>query len=129
MAEAAKDLWKGLSEGFLGVLNRIIRLWNDFELKLNVPFGPDITIGTPNLPEIQGLKYGGNIIREGIALVGEAGPEIVHLPAGARVSPLLAGDTGIAQDVIVTSPIEISIDGKVVARQIDRRVGSARARA
>ena len=35
-----------------------------------------------------GMASGGNVIRAGMALVGERGPEILDFPAGARVTPL-----------------------------------------
>ena len=125
MTDAISGIWDSLRDGFKSAINSIIRWWNDLELKLNVPFGPDVTIGTPNIPQLQ---YGGNIIRSGVALVGEQGPEIVHLPAGARVSPLLSGEQSDEMH-IVTSPIEVRLDGRIVAKAIDRRVGSVRARA
>jgi tape measure domain-containing protein len=37
---------------------------------------------------LPGMAKGGTVRRAGVALVGEVGPELVHFPAGARVTPL-----------------------------------------
>ena len=34
------------------------------------------------------LANGGTVVRDGVAMVGEKGPELLHLPAGAQVRPL-----------------------------------------
>ena len=39
-------------------------------------------------PNIPGLAHGGAVTRGGAAIVGERGPEMVSLPAGAVVSPI-----------------------------------------
>ena len=46
-----------------------------------------------NLGKIPLLADGGNIQRGGMAVVGEAGPELLNLPTGARVTPL--GNDGV----------------------------------
>jgi lambda family phage tail tape measure protein len=38
-------------------------------------------------PVAPGFQYGGYKSRSGLAVVGEAGPELVHLPGGSRVYP------------------------------------------
>ena len=43
------------------------------------------------MPRLPMLAKGGLIRGAGMAIVGEAGPEIVHLPGGAAVSPLGRG--------------------------------------
>ncbi len=42
----------------------------------------------PRIPTIPELAAGGIIHRSGLALVGEAGPELLELPQGAVVKPL-----------------------------------------
>jgi hypothetical protein len=37
---------------------------------------------------VPGIQHGGTVRRRGRALVGERGPEVVSLPAGATVAPL-----------------------------------------
>lgn len=49
-------------------------------------FGDDIHIG-PIKTHIPALATGGHIMGGGYALVGESGPEVVRLPAGASVAP------------------------------------------
>jgi hypothetical protein len=41
--------------------------------------------------KIPGFAYGGTMASPGLALVGERGPEVVHLPGGATVQPIAAG--------------------------------------
>ena len=52
-------------------------------------------IGLPRIPTIPMLAAGGIIRSGGLALVGEAGPELLNLPRGAQVTPLPAGGTTI----------------------------------
>ena len=44
-----------------------------------------------NIPKIPKLAEGGIIDQSGIAMVGEAGPELLSLPRGASVTPLSGG--------------------------------------
>ncbi|MEI8350097.1 MAG: hypothetical protein WCI77_08075 [Candidatus Omnitrophota bacterium] len=46
------------------------------------------TAGLAQILAIPRFEKGGNVISPGLTLVGERGPEILNLPAGARVSPL-----------------------------------------
>jgi len=48
------------------------------------------TIGF-NIPKIPKLATGGDILKAGAAIVGERGPELLHLPQGAKVEPLTSG--------------------------------------
>ena len=76
---------------------------------------------------IPGLQGGGNVREGGLALVGEGGPELLRLPAGARVTPLLGGSGGGTLEA--TIPIRVDIDGRTVAQAVDRRVAQVTARA
>ena len=99
---------KGFVNTIIGFINKVIRAWNGLSFTFpsrsfdwNGPLpGGNITvggwtIGTPNLPTIPMLAKGGDIRRGGQAIVGEAGPELLNLPTGARVTPLdkAGGDT------------------------------------
>jgi hypothetical protein len=91
-------LWDGLKSGFRGALNWIIGKWNNFHIGLpGFSFAgvsvPGISIDTPNLPM---LARGGTATAAGAAVVGDDGPEVVHLDRGASVVPLPknGGDTG-----------------------------------
>jgi hypothetical protein len=54
------------------------------------------------VPFIPGVQQGGTITSAGVALVGEAGPELVHLPTGATVTPNhMLGRGGGAGRVVV----------------------------
>lgn len=83
--------FSSIRDGFRDALNGIIRLWNNLEFKIPAlkVAGKQIfggaSIGTKNLTY---LAKGGTIRRPGAAIVGEAGPELVELPRGARVTPL-----------------------------------------
>lgn len=84
------DLWSGLWTSFKTQLNKIIRAWNDFDLTLGggEVLGvsiPKVTLSTPNIPM---LAEGGRATQSGLALVGEEGPELLALRAGASVLPL-----------------------------------------
>lgn len=90
---AASGLWDGIKESFRSALNAIVGWWNALDLSVNIPDKipglPDsFTISTPNLPT---FAAGGTMPYTGAALVGERGPELVTLPAGATVTPNGAG--------------------------------------
>jgi hypothetical protein len=89
-------MWTGLWTGFKSVVNRIISGWNN--LSFTIGGGsfagidiPSASFGTPNLPY---LAKGGNVMRDGGAIVGERGPELVSLRRGAQVTPLTGGGRG-----------------------------------
>ncbi len=78
--------WETVLKGIKVVLNAIISLINVLAEGLALLpklFGFDVSI--PNIP---GFATGGTAGRTGAALVGERGPEVVNLPAGAQVSPI-----------------------------------------
>ncbi|MFF0721351.1 phage tail tape measure protein [Micromonospora sp. NPDC003816] len=93
MAGKLRSLFDPLKSGFKNALNWIIGRWNNFSLTLGGGsiMGmsiPSVTLNTPNIPY---LANGGRIIRDGLAVVGERGPELHHLKAGAAVQPLAPG--------------------------------------
>lgn len=75
----------GIVNSFIGGLNR-----------LKVPdWIPVIGGQSVNISPIPYLAKGGEITGSGAAIVGEAGPELINLPAGASVTPLRnGGDVG-----------------------------------
>ena len=87
------------------------------EIGINIP---DI----PKIPEIPLLAKGGNLLK-GSAIVGEAGPELlhIHLQSKATVTPLTKQDNGVTQileqamQTGKSGPIELTlnIDGKAFA--------------
>lgn len=96
IADAASGMWDGIKNAFKAAINWIIKAWNGLDFKLpevdtRIPGVGKIggfTIGTPDIPM---LAAGGTVTRRGLAVVGERGPELLDLNAGARVTPLPAG--------------------------------------
>lgn len=88
--------FKVIPNGIRAVLNRIISGFNSLigrlnRFKISIPDWVPAIGGKSfkiNIPKIPGLQEGGNITQSGRVLVGEAGPEILDLPKGARVTPL-----------------------------------------
>ncbi len=71
--------------------NLIARGWNATigKLRISVPWWvPGFGGSSWSMPHIPYLAKGGQVTGAGLAVVGEAGPEVVHLPGGATVSPL-----------------------------------------
>lgn len=92
LSDAAGDVFGFLWEAFKDAVNLIIRGWNSLEFKIPGfdPPGPGpkfggFTLGVPEIPE---LALGADVTRAGLAIVGEDGPELLDLDAGARVTPL-----------------------------------------
>lgn len=87
-------LFGNIKTAFKSAINAVIGMWNDLEFRIPAikVLGKQVfggtSIGTPNIPY---LARGGVIRSPGAAIVGEAGPEMVQLPRGARVTPLGAG--------------------------------------
>lgn len=73
---------------------------------------------------IPGLAGGGDVTRGGSVFVGERGPELLHLPAGARVTPLkssAAGGGGLVEafmralERMQITPSDVDVDGRKIA--------------
>jgi hypothetical protein len=100
-----------------------------------VPLAPDIHIDAPDLPKIPLLGMGGISTMAGVAVVGEEGPELVHMSRGARVDPLPldgpppsfppgAGMGGFNGTIETT----VELDGKEIAHATHKYVQSKAAR-
>lgn len=79
ITQKAAGMWDGLSGSFKSAINQMIRWWNDLSFHIDIPDKipglPDsFTISTPNIPM---LADGGLVTRPTLAVVGEAGPEVV----------------------------------------------------
>jgi hypothetical protein len=85
-------VWDGIVDGIKGAINFIIKGINTFIRGINKIKIPDWVPGVGgkglNIKEIPLLAAGGEITQKGHAIVGEAGPEILELPQGAKVKPL-----------------------------------------
>lgn len=125
IAAAARGMFNGIKEAFRGAINFIIRGWNSLHFTMpsvntHIPGVGTVggfDVGVPDIPE---LAHGGDIRRQGAAIVGDRGPELLQLPRAARVTPLdppsisLKGIMGGVKTVVVQSVL----DGKVVAESV-----------
>src|SRR5690606_26680541 len=90
----------------IGIVNKFIDFWNSIKIKVpsvEIPLVGKVggfTIGVPQIPRIPMLARGGNIVGTGLAVVGEAGAELLELPRGARVTPLSGGRGGALSDEV-----------------------------
>lgn len=90
IANFVAGVWNGIVNGIRSAVNSLIRIINGAIDGVNgiigtagAAFGIELAI-----PRIPMLAEGGNIMRSGSVMVGDAGPEILHLPRGAQVEPL-----------------------------------------
>lgn len=146
--ETAGNVWRGIANGVIGMVNKIIDAINSMIKGLNsirfsipdwVPVlgGKSFGLNLKTISKIPLLAAGGNIVGSGAAIVGEAGPEILELPRGARVTPLSGGGGDLADEIaqavyqavmdamrtiLATTPaggdreIVLRIDGRTLAR-------------
>lgn len=83
---------KGQINKMIGFINSMVESLNKLKIKM-----PDFMGGKEigfNIKAIPMLANGGKIMKDGLAIVGEAGPELLKLPQGAEVSPLGKGGIG-----------------------------------
>lgn len=78
------DFMKDQVNDLIEVLNFLIKVF----FKLNPLLFALESFGIISAPEIPTFGHGGTQQRSGLAIVGERGPELVNLPAGASVSPI-----------------------------------------
>jgi hypothetical protein len=135
LAAAGKGMWGFIKTEFKSAIDWILRGWNKLHFKMpgvHTPFG---MIGGFNigLPQIPLLAEGGTVARPGLSIVGDRGPELLSLPMGARVDPLLPGSrpqgapgTWHGSDGNLT--VICQIDRKEVARAVINEVGREFAR-
>ena len=90
-----KGIWNGIIDivktpinAVIGIINKFINGLN----KLKVPSWVPLIGGKGiDIPDIPLLATGGTVLSAGKAIVGEAGAEMIDLPAGAKVTPLTNG--------------------------------------
>src|SRR5690606_6898730 len=117
---AARNVWTAIANGIISVINGIIRAVNrmiealnriQFEVPDWVPvlggrsFGFNLrtiseipllgaqAFGAGGAAGVAFMASGGLVTGSGLAVVGEAGPELLSLPRGASVTPLSGGGT------------------------------------
>lgn len=133
LASAGAGLFDWVKDTFKGALNWVIEKWNNFHVSLpKVDLGPLGSVGgqTINFPDIPLLAHGGTILREGAAVVGDRGPEILRLPRAARVEPLVSSGPGgfglhgrsggETERVVFEVHTHIHLDGKEVAENVTK---------
>jgi hypothetical protein len=119
LAGAGKGMWSWIANGFRDTLNWVITRWNNFHIGMGgVKIAghtvvPGFDLKTPDIPM---LAEGGIARMAGSAIVGEEGPEMVDLPAGAVVSPL-----GRGGDIV------LKVDGRTWARVTRKQILEAQA--
>jgi len=143
IGRVGKGMWDWLKDEFKAVLDWIIGVWNKFTGVFQIPgihlhVGP-FSVGYGGsgrlIPSIPMLAEGGTVRKGGSVIVGDRGPELLSLPAGARVDPLLGqgrmGSTppgtwrgGGRSDLVVS----VQIDRKEIGRALLREVNSMDAR-
>jgi hypothetical protein len=122
IGKLVSGVWNGLVNNIKNNINNIIKLVNSFIGGLNKLQVPDWVPGVGgkgiNIPKIPLLANGGEIISSGRAIVGEAGPEMLELPQGAKVKPLTPDEnekTGASERTIKLE-IPLFLDGKQIAK-------------
>lgn len=102
IVSAVKGVFGGIVSVVKAPLNSVIGIVNKFIgglNKLKIPdWVPEVGGKGINISKIPLLAKGGNVIEGGKAIVGEAGAELIDLPAGARVTPLSGRGTTIGDE-------------------------------
>lgn len=87
MKDTFSSIWSSIKAAFVDVINGFISGLNKVSSGIS-----KVTNGSVNLGQIAYMAEGG-VLTSGTAVVGEAGPEIVHISDGkAMVQPLGSGD-------------------------------------
>src|SRR5437764_4616943 len=80
LKSVAVGAWEGIKSGIRGAINGIIGMINDFIDGFNAParaLNNIPGVHAPMIGHIPALATGGTIMGSGMALVGEAGPELI----------------------------------------------------
>ncbi|RBQ05149.1 phage tail protein [Micromonospora sp. LHW51205] len=111
-----------VSAPFRAGFNAVARAWNATvgRLSWSVPsWVPGIGGRSISAPRLPMLAKGGHILGAGMAIVGEAGPELVHLGRGATVQPLTgAGSGGGGGGIGVLRLIVATPDGRTLKNEL-----------
>ncbi|HSS11144.1 MAG TPA: hypothetical protein VLL25_14755 [Acidimicrobiales bacterium] len=120
IASAAAGMWDGIKNAFKGAINWIIHGWNSIEFKIPGfkigPIGWDgFTLGLPKIPE---LARGGIVSRPTLAMLGEAGREIVAPEPVLRDIVRSEGRSGPAV-VIQNATFQDEADIEMLMRRVE----------
>jgi hypothetical protein len=114
ITRAASGMWDGIWSAFRGTINTLIRGWNHLEFKIpsvdtHIPGVGKVGGFTLGVPDVPLLAKGGSISRAGAVVVGDAGPELLDLPAGASVVPLNRGSAAGGGALVVNVTINAGV--------------------
>ena len=106
LSDAVRDLIAGIKEAIGGILDKI-------------PSPGDAVKGITS--RIPFLANGGAIRDSGIAVVGERGPELVNLPAGARVNSNRDSAAMMGGGTTIHNHVTVQVTGRVGANDTEIR--------
>ena len=105
-SDAVNDLVAGIKEAVGQILDKIPKPSDAIKkITSKIPF----------------LATGGSVKQSGIAVVGEKGPELVNLPAGARVSSNRESAAMLAGGTTIHNHITVQVTGRVGANDTEIR--------
>ncbi len=106
LSDAVTDLIAGIKEAIGGILDKIPSPGDAVKsITSKIPF----------------LANGGTIQNSGIAVVGERGPELVNLPAGARVSSNRDSAAMMGGGTTIHNHVTVQVTGRVGANDTEIR--------
>jgi len=106
ISDAINDLVAGIKEAVGQILDKIPKPSDAIKkITSKIPF----------------LATGGNVKQSGIAVVGEKGPELVNLPAGARVSSNRDSAAMLGGGTTIHNHITVQVTGRVGANDTEIR--------
>lgn len=139
IGSAASGMFDGVKNAFKSAVNWIISKWNGLSFSIGGtdlgPFGhlPKTTLSTPHIPPL----FGGGFIPAGATgsfTTGERGRELQTVtPKGIAVQPLSALPAGAGAPVggggvQFLTPVQLVVDGRVLAETVGRSVARREAR-
>lgn len=127
ITSATRGLFDGIKSAFRSAINFVIGGWNSLRFGIpsidtHIPGIGTIGGGSFGVPQIPYLAKGGNITRDGLAIVGEAGPELVSLNRGAQVTPLTGKNRAIGGGGVQVVKVELEVVGGGDLADLIRRV-------
>jgi phage-related minor tail protein len=121
LKKVGRTMWDGIVDGFKAAINTVISAWNSLSFKVPTVsiLGRQIggqTIGVPKVPPL--MAEGGRIRSPGNVIVGDDGPEVLSLGAGAQVTPLDRISSAPVNDHGPAALFVLNVDGKQMARAL-----------
>lgn len=135
LKSTAIGVWEGIKSGIRTAINGIIRIVNNFINGFNTPaklLNKLPGVNAPIIPNIPLLATGGKLLGSGMAIVGEAGPELIEKSGSSvRVTPLTTqeraqGVSGAARPIEVHNHFGNVIADKQGLKKLERMLESVR---